>query len=257
MPADAAAAVVSRARTVRMLAQLDCEALTLRELVTMPDVQAPARRCCSGSKRRERASGSPRRGACALHRGADAGAGPAGRCRARAQASRPRRHLHHRPQRQLHERLRGALQLLRVLPAGRLGRRLRAWGSTRSSARSTRPSASAAGSSCCRAGTTPTCPSAWYEDLFRAVKARYPDFKLHALSPPEVLHISRMAQLPVPDGDRAAHRRRPRQHSRWRRRDPRRSRAQAAALLRQGDGRRVAGRDARGASRRACARPRR
>ena len=30
------------------------------------------------------------------------------------------------------------------------------------------------------------------------MKARYPDFKLHALSPPEVLHISRMAQLPVP-----------------------------------------------------------
>ena len=46
---------------------------------------------------------------------------------------------------------------------------------------------------------------------------------------------------------RAAHRGRPRQHSRRRRRDPRRSRAQAAALLRQGDRRRVAGRDARGA----------
>ena len=51
------------------------------------------------------------------------------------------------------------------------------------------------------AGRTQPRParSAWYEDLFRAVKARYPDFKLHALSPPEVMHISRMAQLPVPD----------------------------------------------------------
>ena len=47
-------------------------------------------------------------------------------------------------------------------------------------------------------GHNPDLPIAWYEDLFRAVKARYPDFKLHALSPPEVLHISRMAQLPVP-----------------------------------------------------------
>ena len=37
-----------------------------------------------------------------------------------------RRHLHHRPQRQLHERLRGAVQLLRVLSAGRIGRGLRA-----------------------------------------------------------------------------------------------------------------------------------
>jgi cyclic dehypoxanthinyl futalosine synthase len=30
------------------------------------------------------------------------------------------------------------------------------------------------------------------------VKSRYSDFKLHALSPPEVLHISRLSQVPVP-----------------------------------------------------------
>src|SRR4029453_597847 len=47
-------------------------------------------------------------------------------------------------------------------------------------------------------GHNPDHPIAWYEDLFRAVKARYPEFKLHALSPPEVLHISRMNQIPVP-----------------------------------------------------------
>src|SRR6266850_1812697 len=47
-------------------------------------------------------------------------------------------------------------------------------------------------------GHNPDLPIAWYEDLFRAVKARYPSFKLHALSPPEVLHISRLSQLPVP-----------------------------------------------------------
>jgi cyclic dehypoxanthinyl futalosine synthase len=47
-------------------------------------------------------------------------------------------------------------------------------------------------------GHNPDLPIAWYEDLFRAVKARYPDFKLHALSPPEVVHISRLAQIPVP-----------------------------------------------------------
>ena len=47
-------------------------------------------------------------------------------------------------------------------------------------------------------GHNPDLPIAWYEDLFRAVKARHPDFKLHALSPPEVLHISRINQLPVP-----------------------------------------------------------
>src|SRR5215203_3234359 len=47
-------------------------------------------------------------------------------------------------------------------------------------------------------GHNPDLPLTWYEDLFRAVKGRYPAFKLHALSPPEVIHISRLSQLPVP-----------------------------------------------------------
>jgi cyclic dehypoxanthinyl futalosine synthase len=47
-------------------------------------------------------------------------------------------------------------------------------------------------------GHNPDLPMGWYEDLFRAVKSRYPAFKLHALSPPEVLHISRLNQIPVP-----------------------------------------------------------
>jgi cyclic dehypoxanthinyl futalosine synthase len=46
-------------------------------------------------------------------------------------------------------------------------------------------------------GHNPDLPIEWYEDLFQAVKARYPDFKLHALSPPEVIHISRLSQLPL------------------------------------------------------------
>jgi cyclic dehypoxanthinyl futalosine synthase len=48
-------------------------------------------------------------------------------------------------------------------------------------------------------GHNPDLPLAWYEDLFRAVKQRYPTFKLHALSPPEVVHLSRMSKLPVPE----------------------------------------------------------
>jgi cyclic dehypoxanthinyl futalosine synthase len=47
-------------------------------------------------------------------------------------------------------------------------------------------------------GHNPDLPLEWYEDLFRAVKARYPTFKLHALSPPEVVHLSRLSQLSVP-----------------------------------------------------------
>ncbi|HEX3704759.1 MAG TPA: CofH family radical SAM protein, partial [Vicinamibacterales bacterium] len=48
-------------------------------------------------------------------------------------------------------------------------------------------------------GHNPDIPLRWYEDLFRQVKTRYPEFRLHALSPPEVIHISRLSGLSVPD----------------------------------------------------------
>ncbi len=48
-------------------------------------------------------------------------------------------------------------------------------------------------------GHNPDLPIDWYEDLFRAVKERYPEFRLHALSPPEVIHLTRMTKLSVPE----------------------------------------------------------
>jgi cyclic dehypoxanthinyl futalosine synthase len=47
-------------------------------------------------------------------------------------------------------------------------------------------------------GHNPDLPLEWYEDLFRAVKTRYPGFKLHALSPPEVIHLARTSRQAVP-----------------------------------------------------------
>src|SRR4026209_1961186 len=47
-------------------------------------------------------------------------------------------------------------------------------------------------------GHNPDLPLEWYEDLFRSVKQRYPAFRLHALSPPEVIHLSRLSRLTVP-----------------------------------------------------------
>jgi cyclic dehypoxanthinyl futalosine synthase len=47
-------------------------------------------------------------------------------------------------------------------------------------------------------GHNPDLPIEWYEDLFRSVKQRYPDFRLHALSPPEVIHLTRMTRMSVP-----------------------------------------------------------
>jgi cyclic dehypoxanthinyl futalosine synthase len=38
----------------------------------------------------------------------------------------------------------------------------------------------------------------YYEDLFRSIKARYP-IHLHALSPPEIQHVSRRSKLSIPD----------------------------------------------------------
>ena len=46
-------------------------------------------------------------------------------------------------------------------------------------------------------GHNPDLPIEWYEDLFRAVKRRYPSFRLHALSPPEVIHLTRLTRLDV------------------------------------------------------------
>jgi cyclic dehypoxanthinyl futalosine synthase len=46
-------------------------------------------------------------------------------------------------------------------------------------------------------GHNPDLPLGWYEDLFRAIKERYPAFKLHALSPPEIIHLSRLSRLPM------------------------------------------------------------
>src|SRR5919112_5872127 len=46
-------------------------------------------------------------------------------------------------------------------------------------------------------GHNPDLPIEWYEDLFRAVKQKYPWFKLHALSPPEVIHLTRTSRLTV------------------------------------------------------------
>jgi cyclic dehypoxanthinyl futalosine synthase len=48
-------------------------------------------------------------------------------------------------------------------------------------------------------GHNPDIPLEWYEDLFRGVKQRFPAFKLHALSPPEIIHISRLSRRPVPE----------------------------------------------------------
>lgn len=47
-------------------------------------------------------------------------------------------------------------------------------------------------------GHNPDLDIAWYEDLFSSIKERYPECHLHALSPPEIMHISRRSRLDIP-----------------------------------------------------------
>ena len=48
-------------------------------------------------------------------------------------------------------------------------------------------------------GHNPDLGVEWYEELFRAIKAAHPTFHLHALSPPEIQHISKRSKLSVGD----------------------------------------------------------
>ena len=46
-------------------------------------------------------------------------------------------------------------------------------------------------------GHNPKLKIDYYEDLFRRLKASFPDLWLHALSPPEIVHVSRASRLPL------------------------------------------------------------
>ena len=181
----------------------------------------------------------------------DASARPAGRRGPPPSPPGPHRHLHHRPQRQLHERLRGAVLVLRVLPAGRRRGRLRPrlrrdLPEDRGDDRTGRRPAAAAGRPQPRPahrvvrGPLPRGQAALPGlQAARAVVAR------------GAAHLAALAAAGA-RGHPPPGRRGPRQHSGRRRRDSRRPCAQAAALLQQGHLRRVARRDAPRASRRSA-----
>jgi cyclic dehypoxanthinyl futalosine synthase len=48
-------------------------------------------------------------------------------------------------------------------------------------------------------GHNPELEIEYYEDLFRRLKARFPDLWLHALSPPEIVHIHKVSRLTIPE----------------------------------------------------------
>ncbi|PIE22756.1 MAG: dehypoxanthine futalosine cyclase [Planctomycetota bacterium] len=46
-------------------------------------------------------------------------------------------------------------------------------------------------------GHHPKLNTAWFADLFRDIKQRYPDLWIHAMSPPEISHLSRLDRKPI------------------------------------------------------------
>ncbi len=54
-------------------------------------------------------------------------------------------------------------------------------------------------------GHNPELKIDYYEDLFRRLKARFPDLWLHALSPPEINHILRVSRIPLEEAVRRLH----------------------------------------------------
>lgn len=46
-------------------------------------------------------------------------------------------------------------------------------------------------------GLHPKLPLEWYEDLLRDLRERYPQVNLHAFSPPEIYHFTKIAKLPL------------------------------------------------------------
>ena len=47
-------------------------------------------------------------------------------------------------------------------------------------------------------GNHPSLKLEWYEDLLRDLKARYPNFNLHAFSAAEIWHFHKLNKLPLP-----------------------------------------------------------
>jgi len=48
-------------------------------------------------------------------------------------------------------------------------------------------------------GHHPYLKTDWFAELFRDIKARYPDIWIHGMSPPEVFHLSQLEKRPVID----------------------------------------------------------
>jgi cyclic dehypoxanthinyl futalosine synthase len=46
-------------------------------------------------------------------------------------------------------------------------------------------------------GLHPSLKLEWYEELLRDLKARYPNFNLHAFSPPEIWHFHKLNKIPL------------------------------------------------------------
>ena len=99
----------------------------------------------------------------------------------------PYPHLQHRPQHQLHERLRRGLRLLRVLPQDRATPTPTSC-RARCCCKKIEETVALGGDQILMQGGTASrrCKLEWYEELLRDIKAHFPQVNLHGFSPPEI-----------------------------------------------------------------------
>ena len=164
-----------------------------RPSIPMATLQHVRRNPRQGACRR---AAQPGRGARAAGIGRPGGAGAGGRRGDAPPAPRAVPHLQRRSKHQLHERLHERLPLLRVLaPAWRRGR-LRA---LRDELYCKIEETIGLGGDqiLLQGGLHPELTIAWYEDLLRDVKRRFPPINIHGFSPPEIHHIATVSGLPI------------------------------------------------------------
>ena len=130
-----------------------------------------------------------------------------------------RGHLHHRPEHQLHQRLRRRLQVLRVLPPAQARRRATSLSFEQIGAKIDECKAIGGVQILLQGGHNPYIPFEWYLDLMRYIK-RIIRSTSTASRPSEVVFFSERFGLPVRRRRPRAAGGRARQHPRRRRRDP-------------------------------------
>ncbi len=105
--------------------------------------------------------------------------------------------VQHRPEHQLHQRLRRRLRLLRLLPQGRRTPTLTSSTVTVLLDKIRETVELGGDQILMQGGLHPDLPFEWYEELLRDIKAHYPSVNIHGFSPPELHFFAKKFRMPI------------------------------------------------------------